>query len=399
MSSSFLNHLACPSGQRRKLVVVVVSAVLLVGLTAASSLAAISESDSAGPRGAVGQPGSALELQEGLDGLVAAGVPGAILLVRDGDRTVLLASGLGDIAGQTPMRPDDRFRIASLTKSYVATVVLQLVGEGKLALDDSVERRLPGAIPNGDKITIRQLLNHTSGLFDFSNDPRLLKPYLSGNLGYHWAPRKLVKIAVSHKPLFAPGARHSYSNTNYVIAGLIVEAVTKKPLGSELKRRIFQPVHLTSTTFPTTPRIAGAHAHGYYVFGTPPATDVTGISPYPWAAGAIVSTATDVADFYRALLSGRLLEPKLLNAMKKTVSEGKGGPPGKRYGLGLERSQTSCGTAWGHTGSFGYATFAFTSADGARQAVLMVNLDGASWPEQAGTLVFKLIDSAYCSTA
>ena len=142
------------------------------------------------------------------------------------------------------MRPDNHFKIASLTKTYTATVVLQLVGEGKLSLDDTVEQRLPGVVPNGGKITIRQLLNHTSGLADFESDPRYLKPYLSGNFGYYWAPRQLVRMGVSHKPLFAPGTRWSYSNTNYVVAQLIVEKVTGKTLGAELKRRIFQPLGL-----------------------------------------------------------------------------------------------------------------------------------------------------------
>src|SRR5207247_1615364 len=103
---------------------------------------------------------------------------------------------------------------------YVATVVLQLVGEHKLSLSDSVEHLLPGLVPNGNRITVRELLNHTSGLFDYEQDSRVLKPYLSGNLGYRWPPRTLVKIAVAHKPLFAPGARYSYSNTNYMLAGL-----------------------------------------------------------------------------------------------------------------------------------------------------------------------------------
>jgi D-alanyl-D-alanine carboxypeptidase len=297
------------------------------------------------------------------------------------------------------MRPTDRFRIASLTKSYVATVVLQLVGEGKLSLDDSVEQRLPGLVPNGDRITIRHLLSHTSGLFSFENDPRVLKPYLNGNFGYHWAPRKLVQIAVSHKPAFAPGAGYAYSNTDYIVIGLIVEAVTGNTLGGELSHRIFRPLGLRATAFPTTPRIANPYAHGYYVFAKPPATDVSGVNPFPWAAGAMVSTGVDVLGFYRALLSGRLLEPKLLEAMKQTVSEGRRTDiPGSRYGLGLERFPTSCGYAWGHNGAIaGYVVFAFTSNDGGRQAVLMVDMDASSLSKRASALFLKTIAKAYCT--
>ncbi|TML70533.1 MAG: beta-lactamase family protein [Actinobacteria bacterium] len=325
------------------------------------------------------------ELQSALDGLVSAGAPGAILLVRNGDRTLRLASGYGDVVRKTPMRVDDRFRIASLTKSYVSTVVLQLAAEGKLSLDDSIERRLPGVVPNGDKITIRRLLNHTTGLFDYENDPSVLKPYLNGNLGYAWAPRRLVQIALSHKPLFKPGDRYSYSNTNYMIAGLIIEAVTGHRLGSELRHRLFQPLHLRSTSFPLTPRVSTPFAHGYYLLGQPPATDVSGLDPFPWAAGAIVSTADDVVSFYRALLSGHLLPPALLREMKTTVAEGRGQSdiPGQRSGLGLERFPTPCGDAYGHNGTFpGYLVYAFTSKSGRRQTLLMVNESAESLPKR-----------------
>ena len=257
------------------------------------------------------------DLRTRLDGLVSAGAPGAVLLVRDGARTQRMAAGLADVARERPMRPDDRLRIASLTKTYTATVVLQLVAERRLSLDDTVESRLPGLVPNGGAITIRQLLNHTSGLFDHEADERVLAPYLAGNFGHFWPARTLVEIAVSHPPLFAPGARHSYSNTNYVLLGLVVEAVTGKPIGRELRRRIFGPLGLRATEYPTTPRIAGRHAHGYLVVEQPPAVDVTGISPsLSHAAGAIVSNVTEVARFYRALLAGRLLRPGLLEAMK-----------------------------------------------------------------------------------
>jgi D-alanyl-D-alanine carboxypeptidase len=313
----------------------------------ALSVAVPSGALAASSSGGSGRP----RLQKELQRLVSAGSPGAIPLVRVGVRELRLASGYGDVAQRTAMRSGDRFRIASLTKSYVATVLLQLVGERKLALDDSVDRRLPGVVPNGAHITIRQLLNHTSGLFDYENDARVLAPYFSGDFGYRWTPRQLVDIAVAYPPLFAPGQRYSYSNTNYMIIGLIIEKVTGRSLGVELTRRIFRPLELRSTSFPTTARINGPHAHGYYVLGQPPAADVTGLTPFPWAAGAIVSTAPDVATFYRALLSGRLLRPRLLREMEKTIPEGSQVDiPGQRAGLGLQRFPTACGAAWGTTG-------------------------------------------------
>jgi D-alanyl-D-alanine carboxypeptidase len=135
------------------------------------------------------------------------------------------------------------------------------------------------------------------------------------------------------------------------------------------------------------------------MFAKPPAVDVSGVSPYPWAGGAMVSTGAEALRFYRALLSGRLLEPKLLAAMKTTVPEGRRTDiAGSRYGLGLERFPTSCGAAWGHNGSVaGYLVFGFTSQDGGRQAMLMVNEDGSSLSKRASRLFFKVIDKAYCT--
>ena len=174
------------------------------------------------------------------------------------------------------MRPGDSFRIGSLTKTYVATVLLQLAEEGRLSLDDPVARFLPGLVPGGDKITIRQLLNQTSGLFDYEKDPRVLAPYLAGNLAHRWAPRKLVRIAVSHRPLFTPGTRYSYSNTNYILAGLIVEAATGSTLGRVLDRRLFTPLRLRHTAFPTSPRGRCPMRTATTCSAKPPAADITG---------------------------------------------------------------------------------------------------------------------------
>jgi len=345
---------------------------------------------------------STAALQKDVDALVAAGAPGAILLVRDGNRTIRVTGGLGNVARKTPMRSGDHFKIASLTKSYTATVVLQLVGERKLGLGDSVEQRLPGLVPNGDKITIRQLLNHTSGLADFEITPRYLEPYLSGNFGHYWAPRQLVRMGVSQKPLFAPGTRYSYSNTNYVLAQLIVETVTGNTIGVELKLRIFEPLHLDDTTYPTKPGLASPYAHGYRLFGKPPAIDVTALSPsLAPGSGAIISTALDVADFYRALLSGRLLEPGQMTAMKTAVSlrTAKTVASGPGEGLGVGRPQVSC-VGWGRGGEFpGYQVVAISSADGRRQTVLMMNQDGSTAAKRAVALFDKLSEKAFCAGA
>src|SRR5947208_5795457 len=178
--------------------------------------------------------GREADLQRSLDQLVAAGVPGAVLLVRKGDRTIRLTSGYGNLKPRTPMRPGDRFRVGSITKSFVAAVALQLVGERKLALTDTVERWLPGVVPNGKRITVRQLLNHTSGLFDYGGDRTFVADAFRHPLK-DWTPRQIVAIATAHKPRFAPGADWSYSDTNYYVLALIVEAAPGPSLAGELR--------------------------------------------------------------------------------------------------------------------------------------------------------------------
>ena len=214
-------------------------------------------------------PPETFHLRAALDALVAAGVPGALVLVRDGDRTIRLAAGYGNLAERTPIRATDRFRIGSETKTFVATVVLQLVGERKLSLADTVEHWLPRLVPGGETITIRQLLSHTSGLFDYAED-KVFERQLDNPMKV-WTPRQLVAIATAHAPLFTPGARWSYSNTDYILLGLIVAKATGNPLGRELRQRIFTPLRLRATSFDTKPRIAG-------VFGRRP-TIPTGAGP------------------------------------------------------------------------------------------------------------------------
>jgi D-alanyl-D-alanine carboxypeptidase len=182
-------------------------------------------------------------LQQQLDGVVEAGAPGVVGLARTGERTWQGASGLGDLRANRPARAGDRFRVGSMTKSFVAALVLQLVGEGRLSLDDNLERWLPGLVPSGERITVRQLLNHTSGLYNYSDD--LPEP------PRRFRPRELVAIATGHKPLFTPGTQFSYSNTNYILAGLLVERVTGQPLDDQLEQRIFQPLGLDHTELPT----------------------------------------------------------------------------------------------------------------------------------------------------
>jgi D-alanyl-D-alanine carboxypeptidase len=332
----------------------------------------------------------ASKLRQEARSLVAAGAPGVIVLARDGSRSVRVAAGSADLTPRTPMRVTDRFRVFSITKTFVAAVVLQLVGEGRMSLDDTVERWLPGLVPGGAVITVRQLLNHTSGLFDYidDGDDRILRPYLRGDVTHFTPPRRIVEVATSHPPHFPPGTRHRYSNTNYIVLGLIVQAVTGDSLTAEMRRRILQPLRLRATTFDArASRIRGRHAHGYAAIGPGGRVQELDVlsSSLAWAAGALVSTARDVARFYRALLQGRLLPPTLLREMEATVPAG----PAGAYGLGLLQTGTldiapnyrlpCADSVWGHDGSLGgWTSYAYNSLDGRRQMVVLINTDSLS---------------------
>jgi D-alanyl-D-alanine carboxypeptidase len=331
-------------------------------------------------------------LQRLIDRIIAEGAPGVVVLARNDADEILLGSGVGILSPRTPLAASDRMRMGSLAKSFVAVVALQLAEDGRLDLDAAIETHLPALVPHGSTITVRQLLNHTSGIFDYWQDETFFNRLLA-DPSTVWAPEMLVELAVSHPPVSTPGVGWSYSNTNYMLVGTIIEAVTGHSLARELETRIFEPLELDETSFDTSPAIAGVHAHGYANLGEASLTDVTLVDPSAaWAAGGgIVSTAEDVADFYRALLAGDLLSASSLAEMRTTVPAGEG----LNYGLGIAEVVVPCGTAWGHQGEFpGYLSFALTSEDGGRQAVILVNYYTLT---EIGRAAFdELVAAAFC---
>jgi D-alanyl-D-alanine carboxypeptidase len=374
-------------------------AAVLAGLALgapASSARTVGSSAAAPAPAAAGTAG----LQRGLDQMVKDGAPGALLYTYDGGKVTVLHSGLANIAAGTPMRPNSRFRVGSITKSYVSTVVLKLLAHHRHLLADPVSRYLPRLVAGKPRITIRQLLNQTSGVYEFNDDPRVLAPYLAGHLGHVWTPRQLVRIAMSHPLVAPPGTAFHYSNANYVLAGLIVRKVTGHSLAQQLRTRLFRPANLDATTFSKSRRIPAPAVHGYFsAAGDGQLSDITSLYPYPWASGAAVGTVSDVARFYRQLLSGRLLPPRLLAAMKTTVDSSAEMGTGTTYGLGLEGSTTPCGKEVGHDGNFaGYLVQAFSTPSGSRQVVLMVNGDPDSLPPAVGPDYERLLYSAYCGS-
>ncbi|MCU7821142.1 serine hydrolase domain-containing protein [Kitasatospora sp. DSM 101779] len=314
------------------------------------------------------------------------------------------AAGTADLATGQRARADGRFRIGSVTKTFVSTVVLQLVGEGRLGLDDPVERHLPGVVPNGAAITVRQLLNHTSGLFNFTEDERFLvrneadlQDFAYGGWRYRdYRPQQLAAVSAEHAPYFSPGQGWHYSNTNYVLAGMIVQKITGRSWQREVERRILRPLHLDDTTFPGSETgLGGPHARAYLDMPAGPA-DITRLDPTVVdAAGNGISTTADLNRFHAALFGGKLLRPAETAALTDTVPTT---IEGARYGLGVLRIDLGpgCEAAWGHDGSLpGWSTLLLGSRDGRRQFALSTNpyvgKDDSASGEAIGSLMVKTL--------
>ncbi|WP_411111846.1 serine hydrolase domain-containing protein [Streptomyces sp. c-19] len=335
-------------------------------------------------------------VRQGLEALVRDGQPAALATVQDrAGRSRTYTAGVGDLATGAKVPRDGQVRIGSNTKTFTAVVVLQLVGEGKVDLDADVDTYLPGLVRgdgiDGRHITVRQLLQHTSGLPEYGthiSDDEMAHRYFE--------PRDLVDIALRHKAEFAPGKKWSYSNTNYILAGLIAQKVTGRPLAEEIDRRIVRPLGLRHTYFPAPgdKTIREPRPRGYHrLTADEPLRDFTEIDPSAGgAAGQMVSTNSDVNRFFTALLDGELLPAAQLAQMRTTVPVGN---TGAGYGLGLMSRPLTCGGVyWGHGGDIvGYETRGGATDDGRA-----VNIAVTSIPvEIAGTRrVEAVVDKALC---
>ncbi|MCZ4603072.1 serine hydrolase [Streptomyces sp. Lzd4kr] len=334
---------------------------------------------------------------------VGAGVPGVTVTARDGHGTWSATAGVGNLATGAPRSADDRYRVGSITKTFVATVLLQLEAEGRLSLDDSVDEWLPGLVRgnghDGREVTLRQLLNHTSGIFNYTADEDFGRTYFlkDGFFEHRYdtkKPAELVALAMTHKPDFAPGTSWNYSNTNYVLAGMVIEKATGRPYGAEVRDRIIKPLHLTGTSVPgTRVTVPGPSSRAYSKLAetaTGPTYDVTRINPsIAYSAGEMISDSTDLGRFYTALLRGKLLPREQLAEMTTTVPvDARNG-----YGLGLMKSELSCGvTVWGHGGGIhGSVSEAVTTKDGRHS--LAFNLNG-DWSGDTGAV----IEAEFCGT-
>ncbi|MET7499530.1 serine hydrolase domain-containing protein [Streptomyces microflavus] len=336
-------------------------------------------------------------VQQSLNALVRdIGTPAALASVKDREgRARTYTAGVGDLTTGAKVPRDGQVRIGSNTKTFVAVVVLQLVAERRVSLDAFVDTYLPGLVRgkgiDGRRITVRQLLQHTSGLPEYTSH--------LGDDARYYAPRELLATALRHPADFDPGKSWKYSNTNYVLAGLIVQKVTARPLADEIDRRVIKRIGLRHTYFPARgdASIREPHPHGYYQESTQtPLRDITETDPsWGWAAGQMISTNSDLNRFFTALLAGRLLPPAQLAQMRTTVPAEATFGPGARYGLGLVSRPLPCGgLSWGHGGSFpGYETRGGVTADG-RAANIAVTLQLTG--EAPRRSLERAVDNALC---
>ncbi|UIX34582.1 serine hydrolase domain-containing protein [Streptomyces sp. GQFP] len=341
-------------------------------------------------------------IRKAMNATVKDGIPGVALQAKDRHGVWKATAGVGNLKTKQPRSAHDNFRAGSITKTFIATVMLQLAAEERLSLDDTVDKWLPGVVRgnghDGRKITLRQLLNHTSGIFNYTDDEYLqseifLPENFFKNKYRTWTPNEIVNIAMGHQPEFAPGTAWGYSNTNYTLAGMVIQKVTGNSYGDEVRARVIEPLGLHGTYMPGTDhRVPQPSSRAYSQLAentTGKIYDVTEFNPSAAnSAGEIISNPGDLNRFYSALMRGKVLPAKQLAEMKTTVSaEMVDG----RYGLGLIENELSCGvTIWGHSGGIhGSSSFAGTTADGKHSLAFNFNGDWSGDP-------VKVVEAEYC---
>jgi D-alanyl-D-alanine carboxypeptidase len=303
-------------------------------------------------------------------GRIGGGITGVVIGINDPRHGYLVqAYGDADTAG-TPMSARMHYRIASVTKTFTATAVLQLVDRGRIGLDEPIKNFVP-RIPNGDEVTVRDLLAMRSGLYDYSSDPSIYDAFLKNPLlpGYSLA-QPLAVLRAHAGRCTPPGRKTQYNNTNYLLLGLLLEKVTGTPLPTYLDR-LARGLGLSHTSFPTGPRLPAPFAHGYSIAAEGEAArDVTESNPlYPWASGAMISTVPDMLRYAPQLGTGKGLTASTWRARRAFTPLGTEGIR-VQYGLGL----TQVGNWLGHDGSiYGYSDFVSYLPSAKASVVVMVN--------------------------
>ncbi|MET9293699.1 serine hydrolase domain-containing protein [Streptomyces sp. NPDC003077] len=350
-------------------------------------------------------------LDKSLRAVVDAGMYGIYAAARNGSHHWRGAAGVADVKTGRPVTAGMEHRVGSVTKAFTSVAILQQVAKGRVDLDAPIARYLPGTVPGelGKQITVRMLLNHTSGIGDYvigafpslrEGSTRSLDDYRYR----HIAPEELVRLGLKEPRTNAPGEKHSYSNTNYVIAGLLLKKVTGQNPEAYITHNVIKKAGLRHTYFPKSPRITGPHSKMYenfYGLIDPPRDYSDYDMSWAGTAGALVSTMDDLNHFYRQLLGGKLLKPAELKEMQTTVPMP--GPTGEvegHYGLGIYAIDLpGCGRVWGHSGGvFGAGTNVLSSEDGRRQVAFGINLMKYQRFDENGRLKESPIDKALNAT-
>lgn len=373
-----------------------------VTLLAAGAITACSESAGLSPEA---------QLRQDAEAIHALGISGVhTRMIGSDGRQAVATSGTADLTTGRPVAPDGYFRMASTSKTLVATVVLQLAAEATLSLTDTVDHWLPQVVQgngnDGNRITIRHLLQHTGGIRDDLPGYTTPDEYYQQRNDVH-SPEQLVARAMAQAPAFPPGEGWEYSNTGYILLGMIIQQATGRPAHQEIEERIVAPLGLDRTLWMgTSPTLPAPHARAYQYFGPGSEVDVTDQIPVDQNL-SWVTTTQDQNDFFRALLDGRLLPPQQLDEMKQTIpvsAEVQHMWPGGRYGLGLVQRPLSCGGIyWSHEGGDGgYITLNGVTDDGRRSAVVAMSEARGDTPEhilEQENAASALIDHALCAGA
>lgn len=283
-------------------------------------------------------------------------IPGVFIAVyMPGYAPYVKSVGYANLPAKTPFKLPDKFRVGSNTKTFVVTVILQLADEHRLSLDDTISKfHLGVKVPNADKITIRNLCEMRSGLFEAYNTAQFDK--LDVTPQTRLTPQEMVGWAAQHKPLFAPGTKYNYSNTNYLILGMIIENVTRDTVGNQIRKRLLQPMALSGTSFPDGPGMPAPYSHGYGPRGEDGWQDVTVDIPpsITWAAGAMISTVPDMRRWVKSYVLGTMNSKAMQRQRLRCIPTGMG--KNLNFGLGI-----GCSSGWyGYTGGLpGYHTAAY----------------------------------------
>ncbi|MFV2179761.1 serine hydrolase domain-containing protein [Actinomadura sp. LOL_016] len=370
-----------PSRRRRRLPRV--AAVTAAGALLAGSLAGCATGTAEDAEAEIGVAENEIAVRKAMRELVRAGFPGVMVSVKGKDgKTRDYSAGEGNReTGEAPPK-NGHFRIASNTKSFTATAVLQLVGEGKVKLDEPIGTYLPGVVEgpdyDGAKITVRHLLGHTSGLPDYTR-------WVDADTGKiptkTYTAEQLLAPALKHKADFPAGKMRAYSNTNYIIAGMLVEKLDGKPVGEAVTERVIERAGLEETSWPKPGdrSVPEPRMEGYTAPIGGKLKNVTEMDPsVSGAAGMVISTPRDLNEYFRALVDGRLMPAAQLKEMRTTIEGEPGDMPDTVFGLGLDKQTLSCGDVWGHGGDIhGYESRGGVMADGREVTVVVNALPGA----------------------